>query len=213
MTNTEVDCSGLSTEDCAQLVADIRSGRRKPSSRKGSSSSTGTTRTTTTKRGRKCSVCALDPEILGEVNVTIATNFASFRVIAEQHGVTHDAVRRHAASHVPSAIRAMAAQNQELVDAAAADQLHRMLTTVRENAEYLATTPGKQQISALHLLLRWVEVAGRVRGYLSAGDEDRIDLVQIGIRLADALRGHPEAKLLAAGVLAQLEDGEQRTTA
>lgn len=201
MKDDTVDCSGMSTEDCAQLVADVRNGRRKPRAN------------TTKRRGRPCSVCSLDADVLGEVNVAIASNTVPIRSIAEELGVAHTSVNRHAAAHVPTAIRAMAAQNRQLVDAAAADQLHRMLTTVRENAEYLATTPGKQQISALHLLLRWVEVAGRVHGYLASGDEDRVDLVQVGMRLAEALRGHPEAKLLAAGVLAQLEDGEQRTTA
>lgn len=116
--------------------------------------------------GRRCSVCQ-HPEVFA-VNEAIVAG-ASFRDVARQYTLSHDAVTRHAAKHLPAALM-KAAEAQEV---ASADKLMAKVNQLETDARRIgreAEAGGdlRAALAAVGQLVKIVELEGRLLGELNA---------------------------------------------
>jgi hypothetical protein len=133
------------------------------------------------------------------------------QAIARSAGVGRDALRRHAASHLPGELAALREAGQKIEHARALDRLEQLFA---EGNEVLAAAraEGRHQMSlvAIRELRAVVELIARLTGEL----DDRPDVVvniassaewlQVQTVIVGALEPYPDARQAVAEALAPL---------
>ena len=157
--------------------------------------------------GRPCSVCAHAAR--ATIDQAIVQDTA-YRVIARQHGLDHDAVRRHADNHLPVAL----AQAKEAEEVAHGDDLLaqlrdlqattlRLLTTAERagklTAAVLAVGQARQNIELLAELLNQLDRRPTLNLLIAP------EWLTVRAALLTALQPFPEARAAVAERLIALE--------
>jgi hypothetical protein len=159
---------------------------------------------------RPCTICIRNDR--GEIDRALVAGEPN-RAIARRLGdVTKDSLARHAESHLPAALVAVATEHAVERGLTLLDQVRDLQ---REALAILdaAKETGHQTIalSAIREASRLLELAGRVSGELDERPVTTVNLIAspdwvlIASAIDDELRSYPEARVRVAARLSQLE--------
>jgi transposase-like protein len=131
---------------------------------------------------RKCTICE-DATRRRAVDRQIVLG-ASYRGIARQHGVSPDAVERHAASHLPASLT----RSQALRDMIATDDLVGEIRELRlECYAILSEARTERQrplsLAAVDRLAKLIDLLARVRGDIQSGTTVNVAQQQAVVRV------------------------------
>ena len=160
--------------------------------------------------GPSCTVCSHpDREAVDQAIVLGRSN----RAVARQYGLSKDSVARHRASHVSSALRAVASEREQAGARSALDRLEELFDAASRilNA---AQAEGKAALSlqAVRELRGLTEVIARVTGELD--DRAQVNVVNVSTSpewlatraaMLEVLQGYPDAAQAVAARLVAIE--------
>ncbi len=137
---------------------------------------------------------------------------AAYRVIARQHGLDHDAVRRHADAHLPRLlVQAEAARAVADADAllGEANRLYQAATEILDAAR--TNDNPEVALKAIGAAGRVLTLLGELLGELNRQPQVNVlvspEWLQVRTVLLAALAPYPEARAVVAGRLMALEAG------
>ncbi len=152
---------------------------------------------------RQCSVCA--HASLHAINTAFVAG-GTLRDIARQFGLSKDAVARHQADHLPTALVAAvgAAETRQALDVLQQlKTINAAALTVLRDAR--TAQDGELALKAIDRILKQIELQAKL-----LGDLDERPVVNVLVspewhalrsRIVVALASHPDARLALAGVL------------
>ncbi|HZC04062.1 MAG TPA: hypothetical protein VE338_00320 [Ktedonobacterales bacterium] len=160
---------------------------------------------------RPCTICAHPKR--GEIDAALMAGSA-YRVIARQFAVSHDAIQRHASSHVAQTI----AHSQEAREEAQALDVVRQLKTINATTVAILQEARKQRdpdtaLKAIDRIHRQIELQAKLLGDLD--DKPQVNILiapewlTMRATLLTALRPYAEARVAVATALLALERSQE----
>ncbi len=136
----------------------------------------------------------------------------AYRVIARQHGLDHDAVRRHADKHLPTLLaKAQAAREVAHADDLLQEANHLYATATSIMAEARGTGDNELALKAITSAGRMLALLGELLGELNRQPQINVlvsaEWLAVRSVLLEALSAYPEARTAVAARLASLEAG------